>query len=96
MNDLQLGETQLCLVCDQVKPLEQGEAIVRYASFIEFTCYECMNNKHEDIHLAMMEDFSNVISKYLPNFDNNLTDETWKLLQLFTDEAIHQLKKEIK
>lgn len=54
------------------------------------------NHEHEEIHLAMMEDFSNVISKHLPSFDNNLTDETWKLLQLFTDEAIHQLAKESK
>jgi hypothetical protein len=39
--DLLLGQTQWCLVCDEVKELEQGEAVVRYGSFIEFTCYKC-------------------------------------------------------
>jgi hypothetical protein len=39
--DLLLEQTQYCLVCDEVKKLEQGEAVVRYGSFIEFTCYEC-------------------------------------------------------
>ena len=39
--DLQLGETQWCLECDEVKPLEQGEAVVRFGAYIEFTCYNC-------------------------------------------------------
>lgn len=46
---------------------------------------------HEELHLAIMEDISNVIAKHLPNFDNNIEDETWKLLPLFVDEVIHQL-----
>jgi hypothetical protein len=45
----------------------------------------------EELHLAILEDFGDVIAKHLPKFDNNLEEETWKLLQLFTDEAIHQL-----
>jgi hypothetical protein len=39
--DLLLEQAQWCLVCDEAKELEQGEAVVRYGSFIEFTCYEC-------------------------------------------------------
>lgn len=94
--DLKLGATQCCLSCDKVKPLELGEAVIRYGSFIEFTCYQCKDNKttqqkREEIHLAMLEDFGNVIVKHLPNFDNNLENKTWKLLELFTEEAIYQL-----
>lgn len=43
------------------------------------------------LHLAMIEDFSNVIAKHLPNFDNNITDDTWAFLELFTEETIYQL-----
>jgi hypothetical protein len=39
----------------------------------------------------MIEDFSNVIAKHLPNFDNNIEEETWNFLVLFTEEAIAQL-----
>jgi hypothetical protein len=45
----------------------------------------------EKIFLAMVEDFSEVIAKHLPNFDNNLEADTWKMLQVFTEEAIAQL-----
>lgn len=43
------------------------------------------------LHLALIEDFSNVIAKHLPNFDNNISDDTWAFLELFTEEAIYQL-----
>ena len=94
--DLKLGVTQCCLSCDEVKPLEQGEAIIRYGSFIEFTCYQCKDKKttqekRDKIHLSMLEDFGNVIAKHLPNFDNNLEEQTWNFLVLFTEEAIAQL-----
>jgi hypothetical protein len=49
--------------------------------------------QREALHLAMIEDFSNVIAKHLPNFDNNITDESWQLLELFTEETIYQLTK---
>jgi hypothetical protein len=56
-----------------------------------------MNQQQRDeIHLAMIEDFGNVIRKHLPAFDNNIEEDTWKLLVLFTEEAIHQLGKETK
>lgn len=42
---LLLGETQLCLVCDEVKELEQGEAVIRFGAYIEFTCYKCKEQK---------------------------------------------------
>jgi hypothetical protein len=47
--------------------------------------------KHEELHLALTEDISNVIAKHLPNFDNNISAETWSLLMLFLDETIQQL-----
>lgn len=97
--DLRLGETQCCLNCEEVKPLEQGECVIRYGSFIEYTCYQCKDNKAKQnkrdlLHLAILEDFSNVIAKHLPNFDNNIETDTWGLLVLFTEETIHQLTKE--
>ena len=49
--------------------------------------------KRDEIHLAMIEDFGNVIRKHLPAFDNNIEAETWNLLVLFTEETIHQLGK---
>jgi len=48
--------------------------------------------QHEELHLALTEDISNVIAKHLPSFDNNLENETWQLLMLFLDETINQLK----
>lgn len=47
--------------------------------------------EREEIHLAMQEEIGNIISKYLPNFDNNIKDETWKMLCVFLDETIYQL-----
>jgi hypothetical protein len=47
--------------------------------------------QREKIHLAMQEEIGNVISKHLPNFDNNITNETWSLLCIFLDETIYQL-----
>ena len=47
--------------------------------------------QHEELHLALTEDISNVIAKHLPNFDNNIAAETWSLLMLFLDETINQL-----
>lgn len=67
-------------------------------NFFAFT-HECdlqiegeMNQKTRDeLHLAIMEDVSNVISKHLPNFDNNIEPETWGFLVLFIEETIYQL-----
>ena len=50
--------------------------------------------QREDVHLAMQEDIGKIISKYLPNFDNNITNETWAMLCIFLDETIYQLTKE--
>lgn len=52
------------------------------------------NEQRDTIHLAILEDFSNVIAKHLPNFDNNISSDVWKMLEVFTDEAIYQLTKE--
>ena len=48
----------------------------------------------DEIHLAMIEDVSNIVAKYFPNFDNNIEDQTWSFLVLFIEETIHQLGKE--
>jgi 5'-deoxynucleotidase YfbR-like HD superfamily hydrolase len=45
----------------------------------------------EKIFLAMVEDFGEVIARHLPAFDNNIKEETWKLLEVFTEEVIEQL-----
>jgi hypothetical protein len=45
----------------------------------------------EKIFLAMIEDFGEVIARHLPAFDNNVEGETWKLLEVFTEEVIEQL-----
>jgi hypothetical protein len=107
--DLTLGETQWCLVCDEVKQLEQGEAIVRYGSFIEFTCYECKAQKNcgacglfyvgsHSCAVAfdeLIEGISEAIFKVFPNFDNNIKKETWDLMVLSVEEICSQLGKEI-
>jgi hypothetical protein len=51
--------------------------------------------QREEKHLAMLEDFSDVIAKHFPNFDNNIEDSTWAFLVLFTEETIYQLGKEM-
>lgn len=50
---LLLGETQLCLDCDQVKPLEQGEAVVRFGAYIEYTCYNCKEKKMDEYKMQI-------------------------------------------
>ena len=63
-------------------------------------CPDCEENKpmnqeeRDELHNAMMEDFSDVIAKYFPNFDNNIEASTWAFLVLFTEETIHQLGKD--
>jgi hypothetical protein len=94
--DLILGETQCCLICDEVKPLELGEAVIRYGSFIEYTCYKCKdkenkNKEREALCDAILEDVSDVIVKHLPNFDNNIEAETWAMLNVFVEETVYQL-----
>ncbi len=55
-----------------------------------------MNQQQRDeMHNAMMEDFSDVIAKHFPNFDNNIESQTWSFLVLFTEETIQQLGKEL-
>ena len=51
--DLLLGPTQVCLDCDEVKPLERGEAVIRFGSYIEFTCYQCKENKMNEYKMQI-------------------------------------------
>lgn len=50
--------------------------------------------ERELIFFALMEDFSEVIRKHLPNFDNNIGEDTWTMLEVFTEEIIHELTEE--
>ena len=91
----------ICNICGNKITKEENSLI-----FLPFgaICEECSNeiqlNKEnremktttrDALHLEMIEDFSNVIAKHLPNFDNNISNDTWKLLELFTEETIYQL-----
>ena len=60
---------------------------------------ECLNCKEKEakkqvkqsLFTHLMDDFSELIYQHFPNFDNNIEEDTWKLLQLFTEETIYQL-----
>ena len=39
--DLKLNPIQFCLECEEEKPLEEGECLIRFGAYVEFTCYEC-------------------------------------------------------
>ena len=45
----------------------------------------------EELFQTMIEEISDLIAKHLPNFDNNIEEETWKMLEVFLDETIQQL-----
>jgi hypothetical protein len=57
-------------------------------------CEKCSQTTKEEKFLSMMDDFSDVIAKHFPNFDNNIEDSTWAFLVLFTEETIYQLGKD--
>ena len=83
-----------CLVCGF-----STENVIEIELFQDNGCTYCEENKpmnqqeRDELHNAMMEDFSDVIAKYFPNFDNNIEASTWAFLVLFTEETIHQLSK---
>lgn len=83
-----------CLVCGF-----RSENVLEIEDFQENGCPDCAENKpmnqeeRNELHNAIMEDFSDVIAKYFPNFDNNIEDQTWSFLVLFTEETIQQLGK---
>ena len=83
-----------CLVCGF-----RSEDVIQIEDFQENGCPDCEENRamnqkeRNELHNAMMEDFSDVIAKYFPNFDNNIEDQTWSFLVLFTEETIQQLGK---
>ena len=96
--DHQCPDEWICEACGEICDIEDGT--VEMVSFIP-------NFKHkaklcgaqdeltpDEIHLAMVEDVSNIVAKYFPNFDNNIEDQTWSFLVLFIEETIHQLGKE--
>jgi hypothetical protein len=86
-----------CLVCGF-----RSENVIEIEEFQDNGCPNCEENKtmnqeeRNELHNAMMEDFSDVIAKYFPNFDNNIEDQTWSFLVLFTEETIQQLGKATK
>lgn len=40
---VKLDDMQKCVECYEIKHLWQGEAVVRYGAFVEFTCDTCKN-----------------------------------------------------
>ena len=87
---------RVCQLCGKdIGDITKGADVLPWGE----TCGNCLDSikatvtkiKREEIHLAMLEDFGNVIAKHLPNFDNNLEEQTWNFLVLFTEEAIAQL-----
>jgi hypothetical protein len=88
----ELQEPSLCGACGQYyEENEQGDDAYHAPELCDANDEIKENKTHEELHLAILEDVSNVIAKHLPRFDNNITAETWKLLELFTDETINQL-----
>jgi len=57
------------LVCDNVKLLEQGEAVVRFGAYIEYTCYQCKEQKMDEYKMEIVF-----------KADRALTDEELDLL----------------
>jgi hypothetical protein len=85
-----MPKTVGCLACglrtENTKEIEEFQAN---------GCPSCTHyqRQREEKFLEMMDDFSEVIAKHFPNFDNNIEDSTWAFLVLFTEETIHQLSK---
>ena len=87
-----------CLVCGF-----RSENVIEIEDFQENGCPNCKEDssraykrQRDEKHNKMIEDFSDVISKHFPNFqDVEIEDQTWSFLVLFTEELIQQLEKEI-
>jgi hypothetical protein len=91
--DHQCIEFWSCGACGESCEIEDGSVSLNQG-FKEFTHKPELCPAQDDLHSAILEDISHVIAKHLPRFDNNITAETWKLLELFADETIYQLTKE--
>ena len=96
--------TFCCGACGEIVSHSEGEQITNngFAEFVHRAdkCEVALDELAEkqltpdEIHLAMIEDVSNIVAKYFPNFDNNIETDTWAFLVLFIEETIHQLGKE--
>ena len=82
---------EYCLLEDGKVTLEKNEVVFTHSAKL---CGAQDELTPDEIHLAMVEDVSNIVAKYFPNFDNNIEDQTWSFLVLFIEETIHQLGKE--
>lgn len=91
--DHQCPDDWACGACGEICEIEDG-TVTNNEGYLEFTHKVELCAAQDDLHLAILEDFSDVIAKHLPRFDNNINAETWKLLELFADETINQLTKE--
>ena len=92
-------EKSLCGACGQYyDETEQGDDAYHSPELCDANdeIQEMTQEQRNEKHLAMLEDFSDVIAKHFPNFDNNIEDSTWAFLVLFTEETIQQLGKETK
>jgi hypothetical protein len=68
----ELNKEQVCLTCYTVKQIEQGEAVVRFGSYIEFTCDDCKNKKVQTYEYKLEVTFKT---------DRRLTEEELGQLQ---------------
>jgi hypothetical protein len=80
-----------CLACGF-----STENVIEIEEFQDNGCPSCTHyqRQRDELHNEIMEDFSDVIAKHFPNFDNNIEASTWAFLVLFTEETIHQLGKD--
>ena len=46
---------------------------------------------NEQLEEQLLEEVSNAIYKVLPNFDNNLTNETWEEIKSITIKIVNEL-----
>ena len=92
----EIKEQSLCGACGQYyDETEQGSDAYHSPELCDANdeIQEMTQEQRNEKHLAMLEDFSDVIAKHFPNFDNNIEDQTWSFLVLFTEETIQQLGK---
>ena len=98
--DHQCPDDWNCEACGEICEIEDGTVNIEDEQIV-FThkkdlCAAQDEITPDEIHLAMIEDISNIVAKYFPNFDNNIETDTWAFLVLFIEETIHQLGKETK
>ena len=98
--DHQCPDDWTCNACGELCEIEEGTVNIKDEQIVFTHKAELCGAQDEltpnEIYLAMLEDVSNIVAKYFPNFDNNIEEQTWSFLVLFIEETIHQLGKELR